>query len=195
MRKDEIIKVTLRLFLSRGYRNVSLNDVADEIGITKGGIYHYFRSKEDLLSQAAEFLFEHIKAKHIALFNNDKSLREILMEILRDKEVERYINNLIGLEHHETFNDEWGLLFEIITLCPDMLQRLERDNLEVKDVIKEKLRKLIDKGEMRADVEVNATSTIIFTIMMGRRTLPFQYVDQNEREQIVENFCKMVSKG
>ncbi|MBP2643331.1 MAG: ttgR [Firmicutes bacterium] len=190
MRKDEIIKIALRLFLSRGYRNVSLNDIAEELRITKGGIYHYFKSKEDLLSQAADFLFGHIKEKHIELFNNDKSLHEILQEIIRDNGIETYIDSLIG---SGTLNDEMGIIFEIMKLCPDMSKRLARDYLEINVAIKGKLQRLIDKGEMRSDVDVNAITTILFTIMIGRRTIPMQYVDSSAREQIVVNFCKVVS--
>ena len=43
--KNKIIVAALRLFLLRGYKYVSLIDVAQEVGITKGGIYHYFENK------------------------------------------------------------------------------------------------------------------------------------------------------
>ncbi|MBP2643332.1 MAG: ttgR [Firmicutes bacterium] len=195
MRKDEIIKVALRLFLSRGYRYVSLNDIAEELGITKGGIYHYFSSKEELLRQAAEFFFENIKAKHIEVFSNDKSLREILQEAIIDNEVEIHIDKLIGFEHDGTAKDEMGIIFEIMTLCPEMPQRLARDNMEMIAAIKGKLQRLMDKGEMRSDIDVNAITTILFTILIGRKTIPMQYADKRVREQVVENFCKLVSKG
>ncbi|MBP2650817.1 MAG: ttgR [Firmicutes bacterium] len=190
MRKDEIIKVALRLFLLRGYRSVSLSDVANELGITKGGIYHYFKSKEDMLIQTAEFFFDLIKTKHIELFDNDKGLYEILQAVIRDNEIETYINNFIG---NKAPNDEMGLLFEFMTLCPELLRHWERVNLEIITAIQGKLQKLIDKGEMRSDVEVNALAAILFTLMIGRRTISMQYADPSAREQIVENLCKMVS--
>lgn len=38
-----------RLFAQNGYANTSLDDIATDVGLTKGGIYYYFRSKEQLL--------------------------------------------------------------------------------------------------------------------------------------------------
>lgn len=39
----------VRLFASRGYANTSLEDVASAAGFTKGAVYYYFKSKENLL--------------------------------------------------------------------------------------------------------------------------------------------------
>jgi len=36
------------MFMERGYADVSLNDILKPIGITKGGFYHYFKSKDEL---------------------------------------------------------------------------------------------------------------------------------------------------
>lgn len=44
----------LALFLERGYDNVSLNDLLGVAGIPKGAFYHYFPSKEALVSALAE---------------------------------------------------------------------------------------------------------------------------------------------
>jgi AcrR family transcriptional regulator len=47
--KDEIVKAALDLFGRKGYLQTSMADVADAVGITKGGIYHHIDKKEDLL--------------------------------------------------------------------------------------------------------------------------------------------------
>jgi len=49
LRRSEILNHSLALFLSRGYDNVSLNDIIADAGISKGVFYHYFLSKEALL--------------------------------------------------------------------------------------------------------------------------------------------------
>lgn len=38
-----------RLFAKKGYTNTSLDEIAADVGFTKGGVYYYFRSKEQLL--------------------------------------------------------------------------------------------------------------------------------------------------
>ncbi len=53
-RPREILAAALRVFAQRGYSATRLDDVAAAAGVTKGTIYYYFRSKDDLLLRLAE---------------------------------------------------------------------------------------------------------------------------------------------
>ena len=48
-RREEIITAAGQLFLTKGYEKSTMRDVMNKLGIAKGTIYHYFKSKEDLL--------------------------------------------------------------------------------------------------------------------------------------------------
>ena len=48
-RRQEIIEAARELFQAKDYEKTTMRDVMDKLGIAKGTIYHYFRSKEDLL--------------------------------------------------------------------------------------------------------------------------------------------------
>ena len=45
----EICTVAARVFSEKGYLAATLGDVAKAAGMTKGGIFHYFSTKEELL--------------------------------------------------------------------------------------------------------------------------------------------------
>lgn len=45
----EVVDSSARLFYERGYESTSVNDIATALGITKGSLYHYIASKDDLL--------------------------------------------------------------------------------------------------------------------------------------------------
>ncbi len=47
--RERILDVALRLFTEQGFDATSLQQVADELGITKAALYYHFRSKEDIL--------------------------------------------------------------------------------------------------------------------------------------------------
>jgi AcrR family transcriptional regulator len=53
-RPRELLEAALCVFAERGYRNTRLEEVAEAAGVTKGTIYHYFATKEDLLCRAIE---------------------------------------------------------------------------------------------------------------------------------------------
>ena len=46
--KDRILNCAQELMLSKGFVATSLDDICRKAGITKGGFFHYFKSKEDL---------------------------------------------------------------------------------------------------------------------------------------------------
>ena len=48
-RPKELLEAALNVFAERGYRSTRLDDVAEAAGVTKGAIYHYFDTKEELL--------------------------------------------------------------------------------------------------------------------------------------------------
>ena len=49
VRRDEILDVAEQLIRTRGYEGMSVQDVQDELAVSRGAIYHYFRSKEAIL--------------------------------------------------------------------------------------------------------------------------------------------------
>ncbi|MHC1559141.1 TetR/AcrR family transcriptional regulator [Actinomycetospora sp. C-140] len=48
-RWQELLDTAARTFARKGYRSATLQDIADEFGVLKGSLYHYIRSKDDLL--------------------------------------------------------------------------------------------------------------------------------------------------
>ncbi len=51
---ERILDVSTRLFLEKGYDHTSLQDIINELdGLTKGAIYHHFKSKEDIFDAVA----------------------------------------------------------------------------------------------------------------------------------------------
>ncbi|KIL45395.1 TetR/AcrR family transcriptional regulator [Jeotgalibacillus soli] len=47
--KTEILDVALSLFVTKGYHPTSMQDIAEAAGLTKGGLYYYLKSKDEVL--------------------------------------------------------------------------------------------------------------------------------------------------
>jgi TetR/AcrR family transcriptional regulator, cholesterol catabolism regulator len=54
-RTGHIYRVAAEIMCQKGYEATSMNDIADAVGLTKAGVYHYIRGKEDLLFQIMSF--------------------------------------------------------------------------------------------------------------------------------------------
>jgi AcrR family transcriptional regulator len=48
-REGELLDAAQKVFYDRGYADATIQDVAEELGILKGSLYHYIKTKEDLL--------------------------------------------------------------------------------------------------------------------------------------------------
>ncbi|MBA8952661.1 TetR/AcrR family transcriptional regulator [Actinomadura namibiensis] len=63
-RRRQILDVAQRLVETRGYEQMSVQDVLDELGMSKGALYHYFGSKQALLAgivdRTADQIEEHL---------------------------------------------------------------------------------------------------------------------------------------
>ncbi|NUO64312.1 MAG: TetR/AcrR family transcriptional regulator [Gemmatimonadaceae bacterium] len=53
-RPGELLDAAMTVFAEKGYRNTRLEEIAEAAGVTKGTIYHYFSTKEELLLRAIE---------------------------------------------------------------------------------------------------------------------------------------------
>lgn len=70
--KDQILETTGKLFSQRGYFGVSMQDIADELSMTKAALYYHFDSKEALaeilLKEAVKELKQELKQAAAAGF-------------------------------------------------------------------------------------------------------------------------------
>ena len=88
-RKKEIILATLELAANKGLGNVSMNMIADKVGIKKPSLYNHFSSKEELVEVMYQFLREEAKktvnigAIDYTTFFAGKSALEILRGIVK----------------------------------------------------------------------------------------------------------------
>lgn len=53
-RRNQIALVAIRLFLKQGIANTSMRQLAVEVGMTTGGLYHFFRSKNEIIRMVAQ---------------------------------------------------------------------------------------------------------------------------------------------
>jgi AcrR family transcriptional regulator len=95
--RQEILRTAARLFQQRGYDATSMNDVAASLKLSKGGLYHHFQSKDEILfeimNHAMEITEERVLAPVRTIANPEDRLRALIrlhMEIVlspRDREI------------------------------------------------------------------------------------------------------------
>lgn len=55
---QKILDVSHRLFLEKGYEQTSIQDIVTALGMSKGAIYHHFKTKEDILDRIGDEFYK-----------------------------------------------------------------------------------------------------------------------------------------
>ncbi len=56
--EERILDAAERLFLEKGYENTTIQDIVEALGdLTKGAVYHHFKSKEEIVDAVGERMF------------------------------------------------------------------------------------------------------------------------------------------
>lgn len=95
--RQEILRTAARLFQQRGYDATSMNDVAAALKLSKGGLYHHFQSKDEILfeimNHAMDITEERVLGPVRSIRNPEERLRTLIrlhIEVVlspRDREI------------------------------------------------------------------------------------------------------------
>ncbi len=99
-KKIDIMMSTLQLFTEKGYEDTSMSDIMKATQLSKGAIYHYFDSKEDILNSILNFIITTEIQLIEPLLNDDKisKLNKLVSLIYAD-------NSGKTTESQEVFNE------------------------------------------------------------------------------------------
>jgi AcrR family transcriptional regulator len=130
-KKDIILEESRKLFFQKGYRNVTVDEIASAMSISKKTIYKHFKSKKEILEKTFDLYKENItKDINQILENMDLSFPEKLKKVLSS----------IGL-HLGGMN---ALLFkDIQEYVPDLWEKIKTYKQEAAYL---RFNKLIDEG-------------------------------------------------
>ena len=192
MTKESIIIAATRLFLWRGYKSVSLIDVANELGITKGGIYHYFSSKEDLLRTALTFFFERFEEKYRDLLHDKNSIQEVLQSLMVDDAFEEYSKDLFGLDR-ECSVDHVHFVIEMVKLFPDIQEKIQQSQLWICEALARRIQTAVDSGELKSSLDSYALAANILATVNGQKSLGSHFRYPELRQRMMDNMWSLMN--
>ena len=82
-REEEILSAAARIFREKGYHGTSVRDIAESVGLLKGSLYHYIRSKEELLARLFEGALEETIRELEGIAARDEPATERLRAMVR----------------------------------------------------------------------------------------------------------------
>ena len=113
-RIDAIAKVSAKLFSTKGYLETTMDDIAAAAKVTKGGVYHYFGSKTDILYYISSTYVD-IERSGIADALNDLGDTSEKIKFIVFSHIDHYVSNPAAAK---------TLLHESYSLPPQLLKKV-----------------------------------------------------------------------
>lgn len=77
-KRSEIAQKAIEVLAKRGFQATTIQDIADAAGLGKGTVYHYFKTKEEILSAVSEEIFHEMERSFgAALLRIDKPMEKL----------------------------------------------------------------------------------------------------------------------
>jgi TetR/AcrR family transcriptional regulator, transcriptional repressor for nem operon len=159
--KDYIIDRAFSLFMNRSYEAVSISDISQAIGLTKGALYHHFTNKEELFKAVVD---KHLNASDVEIKDipdtflefcqiSIEKIKQTILKITSQTENFSIINYMSFIT--DSFRHYPGYAENSITFM----------NTET-DKIKNILDRAITQGEIRSDLNTKLFSQTFFSYII-----------------------------
>jgi AcrR family transcriptional regulator len=183
-RQGEVVEAAAVVFHEKGYESTSIQDIADAVGILKGSLYYYIRSKEDLL-------FEVIQGVHEDAFANVKRMDGM------DGDALQKIRAFVTL--HVTFNahnlTKMGVFFhDFRSLSAERRKAI----VAARDLYDARLRGLIVEGQKASLICPDIDPKVASMSIMGQLNWIYQWYKPRGPSSvavIAEEFANLVVAG
>jgi AcrR family transcriptional regulator len=183
-KEQEIIAVAARLFKEKGYRATTLEDIAAAVGMLKGSLYYYIRSKEELLYLVVR---DPIRQAH-------NKLEKI---VTSDAPVTTKIAQAIA-NHMTLFHQHYPHIAVYLHDYHHVMKQLQKNVIETPKHYQRLwatiLQQGVDAGELRRDLDVQVVGYAI----LGMCNWAYRWYNPHgtlSAEEIAQVFTKLVLNG
>jgi len=181
-KKEEICKKTQKLFVERGYDNTPMSFIAEELGLSKGGLFHYYKTKEELLYDIITNLMER---NYVPLLENAREINDPKQRIIY------FIRNYTKLMAND--NAAKIVVHEAQRLYPVHAEEVRKIWRQTFELLSDSLSEMQRSGECK-----QLNSKFGAFAIIGMCSWIFYWFDYSRKESVQElsdTFVEILLKG
>lgn len=196
--KKKIIENSFCLFLSKSYESVTLREIQETTGTSRGAIYHHFNSKEEIYEETInQYLIPAFSSYSITDEEDKKNMintiyasikyrqshTNILKEVTNSKITDYDFFKFIyqAAEHSKNFSEQANLI-------------VEKDFRSWRNCVQNAMR----TGEIRSDIDIDFTAQYFLTAPLGLGNLSafkkYIHTDINDTRTLYLKFYNLLIK-
>lgn len=183
--KRKITDKSIELFERKGFTQTSIQDIVDELGVTKGTFYYYYSSKEQLLMDIHLEYIDELLAQQKEIINCPNSTNK-----------EKLVNLIEQLIKDIRKNGARGRVFfrEIRHLSEDNIAIVKEKRNQVRLNIESVIRHGIESGEFKAELDADIISFAVLSLT----NYSYQWYKPHGRvseDELVQMYTNLLFEG
>jgi len=181
-RKSTILKAARKLFFEKGFKSVTVESIAKKAELSKGAVYLYFKSKDEIYSQ---ILLNDIDKFHegvSGLLEGGGKASDMLFQLssiyvdffLKDRELFRILITFMLHANHSNLPD-------------DLRNHIIKSTNKTVDVIEIILKYGIDSGEFPPSINIRLNRNALWGLLNGILSLYIFIGSESRREELIRS--------
>jgi AcrR family transcriptional regulator len=179
MKRQVVLRTAAQIFSRRGFHQTTLADIADELHIAKPTLYHYFKSKDEILLEVQQAAIAQMLDAHIdPSANGSEQIRTF---------VHRYVEMIV---------DDFGtclIMTGVLPLLPHNRALVRRGSKSIEIILRDMIKRGIEDGSVEfCDFRISAK------FMFGALNwIPYWYRAEGDLdiESLAERAIEFVMRG
>lgn len=168
--KEKILEKAQELFLNLGFKSVTMDEIANSLGISKKTLYKEYSNKTNLVSSVVNFMFDTVCV----------SIDEISKQKMNPIDELFHIKRIV-MEHLK--DEKSSPLYQLQKYYPKIYNSLKEKQFEVmQETFQDNLQRGVQAGIFRADIDIDFISRMYFNGATGikdQRLFPLQNYAMN----------------
>jgi AcrR family transcriptional regulator len=181
--KEKIIQKATELFINFGFKSVTMDDIARELGISKKTIYNHFENKTQLVAATTSQIFDHITQGIDCICDLNKNPIEELYEIKK-----------LVMQHLK--DEKSSPNYQLQKYYPEVHAQLQAKQFEkMYDCTKKNLQRGVEMGLYRDNLEIEFISRIYFLGVNGIKDESLFPTNIFPKSKLMEDYLEYHLRG
>lgn len=163
--KERILEASLQLFHKQGYHGVTIDQIVQQAGTSKGGFYHYYKSKDELLYEIHDVFISYVIEKAEASYIQTSSPIEKLSAILHS-----------FMKVFDMYKPYITVFYEESTYLSEEYQNVIN---EKRDRYRKLIEQVIEEGQKSGDFRKELPANIVTMSIIGMINWTYKWFKQN----------------
>ncbi|MBD0833542.1 TetR/AcrR family transcriptional regulator [Aestuariibaculum sediminum] len=181
--KEDILKTAADLFLNYGFKSVTMDDIANTLGMSKKTVYQYFKNKNVLVEETTLFMY------HIIQSGIDDIIKENMSPIEELYEIKRFV-----MKHLK--DEKSSPQFQLQKYYPKIYEDLkEKQSCVMGDCVISNLDRGMQLGLYRDNLNKEFISKIYFNSMMSLKDKTLFPLNHLSMQSLMNNYLEYHLRG